>query len=78
MSARKDAGALQRELLRKDEQIQPLQHTLDRASSAPSMGSWRNLDLPEDTEGKTLRDAVDILQKANSTSKNENESLMVK
>ena len=39
MSARKDADALHRELLRRDERTQRLQQNLDHANSAPSMSS---------------------------------------
>ena len=62
LDAAKDAGALKRELMRRDERISQLQRSLEQANSAPSKSSWQAVNCPEDNDKKKLREAVDQLQ----------------
>ena len=52
LGAIKDAGALQREQLRKDEHTSHLQRSLEEANSGPSNSSWQMVNSPDDSERK--------------------------
>ena len=78
LDATKDAGALRRELVRKDEHISHLQRSLEQANSVPSVGSWQAVNSPEDSANKKLRDVVDRLQSAYTDLEGQNKLLIDK
>ena len=78
LDATKDAGALRRELVRKDEHISHLQRSLEQANSVPSAGSWQAVNSPEDSGNKKLRDVVDRLQSAYTDLDGQNKLLIDK
>ena len=75
MEETKEAGALRREMLRKDERIMQLQRSLEQTNSASSVSSWQQINSPDDGEKKKLRDAVDSWQIACVKLEQMNESL---
>ena len=62
MAATKDAGAMNRQLLDKDDELRRLRVALQEANSAPSMSSWQHGKSPDDTEKQKLRGAVEEWQ----------------
>ena len=62
MSATKDAGALNRQLLDKDDDVRRLRVALQEANSALSMSSWQHVNSPDDTEKHKLKGAVEEWQ----------------
>ena len=55
----KDAGAMNRQLLDKDDEVRRLKVALQEANSAPSMSSRQRVNSPDDAEVQKLRGAVE-------------------
>ena len=61
LSATKDAGALNRQLMDKDDEVRQLRVALQEANSAPSMSSWQHVNSPDDVE-KRCRGMAEHMQ----------------